>query len=229
MGVRYGLTMTAGGPQKVVIIGAGGFGREVLDVIEAMQSGGEAIEFLGFVDDGTPDPALLERRGLQLIGSLDLLAEQGATFVVGIGDPVPRRRMAAKAGALGIAATKAVHPTATFGAEVTSGPGLIACAHVSVTTNIMLGDHVHLNLNTTVGHDCTLGDYVTVNPGASISGDVHLGHGVTIGTGASVIQGVSVGAGTFVGAGAVVTRDLPPNVVAVGSPAKPRRSLNPQG
>ena len=111
------------------------------------------------------------------------------------------------------------------GAVNTIGEGFVACAHVSITTNIAIGRHAHLNLNTTVGHDCTFGDFVTVNPGANISGSVTLGHNVTIGTGAVIIQGVTVGEGTVVGAGAIVTRDLPAQVVAMGAPARPVRSL----
>lgn len=213
---------------RVAIVGAGGFGREVLDVLEAAGPAGAGtspLRFVGFVDDGLRDRALIDGRGAPLLLGLDDPVLAGAAFLIGIGDPDARRAVDARARDAGLVAASVRHPTATVGAVCRLGEGLVACSHVSVTTNVTVGRHVHLNLNVTVGHDVVLGDYVTVNPGANISGGVHLGAGVTIGTGAAVIQGVTVGAGTIVGAGAVVTRDLPEGVVAMGCPAKPVRSI----
>lgn len=201
----------------IVVLGAGGFGREVHDVILAAD-----LTFVGFIDD-RPDLALLERRGAHHLGGLDDLSGfAGMGFVVGVGDPVTRRRLSDAAVAAGLRPHNVIHPRSVFGEENRLGVGLVVCSHVSVTTNVTIGHHVHLNLNATVGHDVVLGDYVTVNPGANISGNVILEDGVTIGTGAAVIQGVRIGANTVVGAGAVVTRDLPSGVTAVGAPAKPR-------
>ena len=137
-----------------------------------------------------------------------------------------RRRLSERAEARGLRPATVRHPSATFGSANAFGDGFVACVQASVTTNVVVGRHVHLNVHSSVAHDCVLGDFVTVNPGASVSGEVQLHDGVTIGTGAAVIQGVSAGAGTLVGAGVVVTRDLPGGVVAVGCPARPVRSLD---
>jgi acetyltransferase-like isoleucine patch superfamily enzyme len=91
-----------------------------------------------------------------------------------------------------------------------------------LTTNIVAGRHLHVNLNATVGHDCVIGDFVTLAPGVSISGHVTIGDGVEFGTGAVVLPGVTIGDGAMVGAGAVVTRDVEPGVTVIGMPAKPR-------
>lgn len=211
--------------RPVVIVGAGGFGREVLDVIEAADAASPRFRLVGFVDDNTRHQRILAARGAELLDGFDDLRASGASFVVAVAAPDARRKLVLRAEEAGLVSADVWHPTAVSGAVNTIGEGVVACAHVSLTTNITLGRHVHLNLNTTVGHDCTFGDFVTVNPGANISGSVELGDGVTVGTGAVIIQGVTVGEGTTVGAGAIVTRDLPARVVAMGAPARPVRSV----
>jgi sugar O-acyltransferase (sialic acid O-acetyltransferase NeuD family) len=210
-------------PRPLLIVGAGGFGREVADVVDAINAAdGAAWEFLGYVDDGVIDPTLLERRGDRLLGTSAALHEhRGASFAVGVGDPKARRLLDARAREAGLEPATLIHPSATLGRDVVIGDGSVICAHVSLTTHIVLGRHTHLNLNCTVGHDVVMGDFVTVNPGATISGNVTLADDVTIGTNAAVIQGISVGAGSTVGAGAAVVRDVAPGTTVVGVPAKP--------
>jgi len=89
-----------------------------------------------------------------------------------------------------------------------------------VTTDVFLGEHVHLNLNVTVGHDTMIGPFCTISPGVNVSGRVHLGEGVTVGSAASIIPGVAVGGWSVIGASAAVVSDLPEKCTAVGVPAK---------
>src|SRR5690348_15172302 len=190
----------------LVIVGAGGFGREVHDVIEAINfveksAGLLRFDFVGFLDDGPVDMDLIANRG-PLLGGVNGLADlpPDVEYVIGIGNGDARRRVDEWATRLGRKASSLIHPSAVIGEHGnTIGPGVVVCSHVSITTNVTLGRHVHLNLNCTVGHDATLGDYVTVNPGATISGNVTLEDEVTIGTGAAVIQGRCVGKGSTIG------------------------------
>ena len=206
----------------LVIIGAGGHGREVLDIVEAMNSIMPIFEFLGFLDDGPVAEHLLEQRGARVIGDTARLAALDCEYIVGIGRPDIRERFDRMAMAWNRQPAVLVHPAASVGTSNRIGPGVVIAAGARLTTNVSLGRHVHLNVNSTVSHDCVLGDYVTVNPGANISGSVSIGNGTTLGTGSSVIQGMTIGAGTMVGAGAAVVRDLSDGVTAVGVPARPR-------
>lgn len=213
----------------VVIIGAGGMGREVRDwFLQWAAVQGEQWRFRGFVDDGTPDEARLARLDARHLGGIDDLSEHSdAMFYVGVGSPATRAKLAQAATGQGLrAGPPLLHPTAVVGSDVVLGDGTVVCPGVLMTTNLRIGEHVLLNIGCTVGHDTVIEDFATVNPGATISGDVRLGEGVLIGTNAAVNQGLQVGAGAVVGSGAAAVKNVEPGVTAVGVPARP---LPPRG
>lgn len=206
--------------RPIVIVGAGGHGRELLGALLAA-----GCKPKGFLDDNPPPQDLLRRIGANYLGTISLARAHlvDSAFIIGIGSGHTRsaidRRLSAYA-----TAEPVVHPRASLDLDVRLSPGSVVFAQATVTTNISIGRHTHIGRGAAVGHDTSIGDYVTVMPLASVSGNVRVGHGATIGTSAVIRQGQTIGTGAFVGAGAVVVSDVPPGVTVVGNPARPVRA-----
>lgn len=205
---------------RVVVVGAGAYAREVLDVIDAMSAAGHAIAAEGVVTETTADGEMLAARGISVLGGLEIVEDGRLPYVIAIGDSETRRRIDERLRDCGARSPVLVHPTAAIGFDVEFGAGTIVCSHCSITSNIKIGRHTHVNLNSTIGHDCRIGNYVTISPLVALSGRVTVEDEVNFGTGSCVIPGVRVGHGSVVGAGAAVTRDIDSRVVAVGVPAR---------
>ena len=211
--------------QPLVVIGGGGFGRETLDVVEAINRAlPGSYEVLGVVDDAPTERTrnLLEQRGVAWLGGVDawLASDDSAHYVIGIGSPATRHALASRLDAIGRQAATLVHPRAGIGSVGNIGEGTVICAGVEVSTNVTIGRHVHLNPAATIGHDSVLEGAVSINPAAVISGDVRVAERVLIGAGAVVLQGLTVGTDAVVGAAACVVRDVDPGSVLKGVPAR---------
>lgn len=216
--------------KDLVIYGSGGFAREVLQIIHSLNAVSPTWRCVGFC----VDPEFMQAEivhGLPVhpgIGSLDQI--KGLHVAVGVGAPDARSRIVTSLRRHGRTEFPVlVHPRAWVGSAVKLAPGTIVCAGASLTTDIEIDEHTHVNLNATIGHDTRIGAFTTLSPGVHISGNVQIGERVDIGTGANVIPGVTIGAGSVIGAGAAVIRDLAAGSVAVGVPAKVIRVLAEEG
>lgn len=211
---------------RIVVLGAGGFGREVLELVHEVNEGGrsEPWDVVGVLDDGSPDARLLSRLGTTHLGPVRLLADldHDVRHVIAVGGCAARAAIDAQCTTWGRAAATLVHPAAVVGRTVEIGEGSVVCAFASATTNVRLGRHVHLNPHASIGHDTTVGAHTTLTPQAAVAGEVEIGDRVFVGTGAVIAPRVRVGDDVLVGAGAVVVRDVAPGTTVAGVPARPR-------
>jgi sugar O-acyltransferase (sialic acid O-acetyltransferase NeuD family) len=136
--------------------------------------------------------------------------------VIAIGDPQARKRIVKEVPRLNYDTFFAGH----FHAFAKFGKGCIICPGTVITVGVEIGDHVIINLNCTIGHDCRIGDFVTISPGAHISGNVTIGDLCYVGTGAVIREKISICAGATIGAGAVVVKNITEPGTYVGNPAK---------
>lgn len=202
---------------KIFIYGASGFGREVIDLVRDIRSYSESecLENIVLIDD---NPNLLNVSGLKLISSRDFNPEMGEV-VVAIADPNIRQSIVNRLPEETVYATL-IHPSALIGRNTKISKGSIICAGVIVTCNIEMGIHSHLNLGTTVGHDCNVGNYFTTAPHVNISGSCSIKDNVYFGTKAATKQGVNIVSDVIVGMGANVLKSLSEPGTYVGTPAK---------
>lgn len=208
--------------RDLVIIGAGGFGREVVDVVLACNREHAAWRLIGVVDDAPSSVSLarLEATDVPYLGGIEDLP-QDADVAIGVGSPVARRRIAEVVRRRGHRCPPVVHPSATIGSQFVHGPGLIVLGGVSIGTNVSLGDHVHLNAHAVLGHDVRASDFVSINPNATVSGECSVGDTTLVGASSTVLQQLTVGSRVTIGAAACVTRPLPDGCTVVGVPAQP--------
>lgn len=210
-------------PRHLVIVGAGGSGREVAWLARDVYGDAVlltfAVERKYLVADRIDDIPVV---------ALDSLSEDATHFVAAIGDLVERRRIAAECEARGLVPATLVHSSVHRSSRVEIGAGSIVCAGAIITTNVRIGRHVHVNIGCTLSHDVILGDFATLSPGVHLSGHVHVEDDVFLGTGVSVINGTAnqplvLGHGAVIAAGACVTQPVESGAMAAGVPAVRKR------
>lgn len=208
--------------EKIAIIGAGGFGREVKVLIDDINKANPTYEIIGFFDDAIEKGTAVN--GLPVLGKLANInnVDYSLKLALGIGVPTIKEKAISNIKNNQIDFPSLIHPSVIMSDDdVNIGKGTIICAGNIITCNIELKDFITLNLSCTIGHDTVIENFSSFMPTVNISGEVVIHKNVYVGTGAKIINQLSIGENTIVGAGAVVSKTLPANCTAVGIPAKP--------
>lgn len=209
------------------LIGAGGFGREVMPYTRKSVTGTLGIEEAAidviFVE--TENPARSTANGYPLISLENFLSlDANRYFNVAVGNGEARKLIVEKVAGRAIPlAISAPDVLALDGNEV--GVGAVMCPRSMITSNAKIGDYFQCNIYSYVAHDCVVGDYVTFAPGVRCNGRVQIGDFAYLGTNAVIREGsaekpLRIGRGAIIGMGAIVTKDVPDGATVVGNPAR---------
>ena len=200
--------------KPIIIIGTGGFAREVAGLLLDMGLGEEWVAFV--------ERDEVWKQG-QIFGKPiwkeSTINPHNFRLVVGVSKPDVREKIVSRL-PIGIDYPTLIHPSAICSPWVEMGIGTILCAGCILTTEIKLGKHVQLNLNTTIGHNVQLGNFVTTAPAVNISGDCRIGDQVYLGTQAATKQGIHLANGVTLGMGAMAVKDLKEPGTYIGVPAR---------
>lgn len=208
---------------RVLVLGAGGHGQVVADILLEMGRAGSLLAICGYLDD---DPALTGQSllGVPVLGPMHRRASvPHDAVIIGVGCNRTRERLASELISQGEHFATACHPRAVIASDVIVGPGTAVCAAAVVNTGCVIGSHAILNTGCTVDHHNVINDYAHVAPGAHLGGSASVGIGALVGIGAIVSPQRAIGDWAVIGAGGVVIKDIPPQVTAMGVPASVRR------
>jgi sugar O-acyltransferase (sialic acid O-acetyltransferase NeuD family) len=209
--------------RKIVVFGAGGHAKVVLDVLERMGR----YSVVGLLDDSMELKGTT-RWGRRVLGGRDQLSALRARgvsrLIVALGENRTRQSVFEEAVKAGFELVSAIHPSAQLGGRVSVGPGSLLVAGTIVNVDTVIGENVIVNTGATVDHDCRIGSHAHLSPGVHLAGNVTVGELAHIGIGAVVLPNLAIGRASTVGAGAVVRENVPDGVVVAGNPARPIRN-----
>jgi len=209
---------------NIVIIGASGQGKVVLDILQYDSN----VTVIGFTDD---DPSRQNKvvNGVQVLGNFHSLPQLIQTYgiegaIVAIGNNRMRASFFEKLKRLKLKLINAIHPSTVISRNVKIGEGVVIAGGAIINTNSKIGNNTIINTGATIDHDNIIGNHVSIQPGANLGGTVTVKDYTQVGIGSTVVQGITIGQGVTVGAGAAVVKDVEDNTVVVGVPARPMNS-----
>lgn len=205
--------------KEIVIIGAGGNSKVVIDIINNMNLKSNELRILGLLDDSLEKDSFM---GFPILGPVDVAVryhnQKKVFFINAIGDNKTRSSITERHPELNYITV--IHPSAVISNDVEIGGGSMIMAGSVINIGTKIGRGCIINTGAVVEHDNQLGDYVHIASSSTTAGNVQIGDRTMLGTGTKVIQGIVIGSDTMIGAGSVVITDVSDNCTAVGVPAK---------
>lgn len=206
--------------KRLIIIGAGGFGREILGWAKASLDHGSQWIIGGFLDDNA---AALDGYNLSepiLGGIADYQPQPDDCFICALGAPKLRLMVWQRFEKWHDDFVPLIHPQTIIGQNVKLGRGVILCPRVVLTCDLEIGDNTALNVAVAAGHDVRIGNHCQISSFCDITGFVEVGNRVMLGSRASIIPGKKIGDDAVIGAGSVVIRHVRSGTTVFGNPAR---------
>jgi sugar O-acyltransferase (sialic acid O-acetyltransferase NeuD family) len=205
---------------QVLIIGAGGHGQVVADILLCCHKNSQLLQPIGYLDDNAHLIGQ-EYLGLPVLGTIpDLDSIPHDAIVIAIGNNRARAQLFQQLRACGEQFATACHPRATIGLNVTIGVGTMICAGVVINPGSVIGNNVILNTSCSVDHHNYIADHAHLAPGVHLGGQVTIGEGALVGIGATIMPEQQVGAWSVVGAGTLVRQTVPHKATMIGVPGR---------
>lgn len=206
--------------EEIVIFGAGGLGKEVLELICQINASRPVWNVVGFFDDSLSPGSVIN--GVSVLGDFESLQKSKFLNVaVAVGDPATRANLIGMLRWKNKIIPSLIHPTATVPHDnISIGYGVIVSAHVFLSVNVKIGNGILLNVGCSIGHDVSIGNFCTINPGCRVSGSVTLGERVFVGVGSILNNNISIMSDVKIGAGAVVIKSVEKKSTVFGNPAR---------
>jgi sugar O-acyltransferase (sialic acid O-acetyltransferase NeuD family) len=155
---------------------------------------------------------------IQILSNINL--DDYDVYTLGVYQPELKKQIIKNLGLTTDKFINIIHNGLDISKMSTIGSGVLINSKVSIAAHTTIGNFVSINRHVSIGHHTVINDYCSINPGTNIAGNVYIGEGTTIGMGTNILHQVKIGKNTIIGAGSVVTKDIPDNVVAYGSPCK---------
>ena len=206
--------------QDIIVVGAGGHGQIVAEIIQEYYVADKRFRLLGFIDD---NPRLVGA----VVNDIPVLGDNEyinyltlCSFVIGIGSNSVRSSLFDQFCSIGFCPVTIRHPYSSVSNSASLGKGVVVCAGAVVSSQAQIGNNVIINTSSSVDHHCTIGDHAHIAPGVRLGGEVVVGEKALVGIGSTVMPGVKIGTHAVVGAGATVIKDVPEGKIVIGTPAK---------
>lgn len=203
----------------LIIAGAGGCGREIVNWIDDINNIEQTWNILGFIDDN-PEALNGFSCRYRIIGNIkDHYPDGNAVYAMGIAAPYYKKKVSGIIMGRGGEFVSIIHPATRIYSEQEHGIGLITYPNAKIATGCKVGDFVTLQ-STILGHDAEVGDFATISSSCGITGGVKIGEGAFLADHACISVGLEIGHDSYVGLGSVVIRDVEPLTKVFGNPAR---------